>query len=111
MNRETIEKAANAYIGHEPEWDEGVHVYSERLAFVNGARWRINSVWHNKHTVIPEVGRTALLELKDPNTHKIVYKIDTYCGEEWRELTHYEYSGLVRFAYLDDLLSDGKEDR
>ena len=102
MDRETIEKAANIL------YEDNTFAYN---GFINGARWRINSVWHNKHTVIPEVGRTALLELKDPNTHKIVYKIDTYCGEEWRELTHYEYSGLVRFAYLDDLLSDGKEDR
>lgn len=51
-----------------------------------------------------------MLELKDPDTHKTVYKIDTYCGEEWRELTHYEYSGLVRFAYIDDLLPQGKEE-
>lgn len=102
MTQQQIEQAANIL------YEDNTFDYN---GFINGARWRINSVWHNKHTVIPEVGRTALLELKDPNTHKIVYKIDTYCGEEWRELTHYEYSGLVRFAYLDDLLPDGKEDR
>lgn len=82
-----------------------------KIGFQYAANWRIDSVWHNKHTVIPEAGRTALLELKDPDTHKTVYKIDTYCGEEWRELTHYEYSGLVRFAYIDDLLPQGKEEK
>lgn len=109
MNTETIEKAARERLPHSKEtcslsrYALGKNVGFLR-GFMSGARWRIDSVWHDKHTVIPEVGRTALLELRDPNTHKIVYKIDTYCGEEWRELTHYEYSGLVRFAYLDDLL-------
>ena len=110
MNRETIEKAAFEYAANVSGLDY-IGEVERKKAFRTGANWRIDSVWHDKHTVIPEVGRTALLELKDPNTHKIVYKIDTYCGEEWRELTHYEYSGLVRFAYLDDLLPDGKEDR
>lgn len=109
MTQETIEKAAkenaSTHFGLiNKEW------WARKNGFEDGARWRINSVWHNKHTVIPEVGRTALLELKDPNTHKIVYKIDTYCGEEWRGLTHYEHSGLVRFAYLDDLLLQRKEE-
>ena len=100
MNIETIEKAANAYIGHEPEWDEGVHVHAERLAFVNGARWRINSVWHDKEE-IPQKCRRCLVELTSRSGHK-VYRL---WNGEW------DNPYLTKWAYVDDLLPDGKEDR
>lgn len=101
MNRETIEKAANAYIGHEPEWDEGVHVYSERLAFVNGARWRINSVWHDVSKELPDIGKHVV-------------------NEDWFDFIADDEKDMERilrlypfkhWAYIDDLLPDGKEDR
>lgn len=112
MNREQIKEAAakasedymeNALIMSGPRG-------SYRKGFMAGADWRINSVWHKKHTVIPDAGRPALLELKDPDSHEIVYKMDSYSGYEWRELTHYEIAGLIRFAYIDELLPEGKED-
>lgn len=109
---QAVKKHANAYC---PDENPAGYSLGKKTGYIrgfkNGANWRINSVWHDKHTVIPEAGRPALLELKDPDTHKTVYKIDTFCGEEWRELTHYEHSGLVRFAYIDDLLPQGKEEK
>lgn len=101
MIREEIEKAAN------DRYSDNTFAYK---GFIAGARWRINSVWHKKFTVIPDVGRPALLELKDPDSHKIVYKVDIYSGYEWKELTHYEYSGLIRFAYIDELIPERKEE-
>lgn len=100
MTRDEIERAANA------KYKDNTFAYN---GFIKGAQWRINSVWHKKHTVIPDVGRPALLELKCPDSHKIVYKIDIYSGYEWKGLTHYEYSGLIRFAYIDELIPERKE--
>lgn len=126
MTREQIEKAARIerenvhkelqenYRKHKDinlytAFSATIDMYAVPL-FKAGAQWRINSVWHNKHTVIPDSGRLCLLELKDPDSGKIVYKVDSYSGYEWKELTHYECSGLIRFAYIDDLLSERKED-
>ena len=39
MNRETIEKAINAYIGYEPEVDESLSTSMRRKAFRDGAEW------------------------------------------------------------------------
>lgn len=110
MTREDIEKAARDY-ALDQLGIVGLPGRAEAMkAFMAGAEWRISSVWHKKHTVIPEVGRPALLELKDPDSHKIVYKIDIYSGSEWKGLTHYEYSGLIRFAYIDELIPERKEE-
>lgn len=102
MTRDEIERVANA------KYEDNTFAYK---GFIAGARWRIESVWHKKFTVIPDVGRPALLELKDPDSHKIVYKIDIYSGYEWKGLTHYEYSGLIRFAYIDELIPERKEEK
>ena len=39
MTREQIEKAANEYIGHAEEIDEGIDTYMRRKAFMDGAEW------------------------------------------------------------------------
>lgn len=109
MTREQIEKAALLFAGA-GEWGECPYNPDAKNGFMAGAEWRIESVWHKKFTVIPDVGRPALLELIDPGSHTIVYKIDIYNRYEWKWLTHYEYSGLIRFAYIDDLRPERKED-
>ena len=116
MRQEIISDKAQDYVSRlyaENEYPCGIRGIESNVmeAFIDGAQWRIDSVWHKKHTVIPDVGRLALLELIDPDSHKIVYKIDIYSGYEWKWLTHYEYSGLIRFAYIDDLLPERKEEK
>lgn len=108
MNREQIEKAAKDYAYK--TWAGGGFECASEDSFIAGAEWRINSVWHKNYTVIPDAERPALLELKDPDSHEIVYKMDSYSGYEWRELTHYEIAGLIRFVYIDELLPEGKEE-
>lgn len=101
MTHQQIEKAANAYIGHEPEFDEGVHVHAERLAFVNGARWRINSVWHDIDNELPECGKHVV------NEDWFDFIADDEKDME-RILKQYPFK---HWAYIDDLLPDRKEDR
>ena len=46
MKREDIEKAAAIYTAQAEDSDYA-EVRDVKQAFVSGAKWRINSVWHN----------------------------------------------------------------
>ena len=98
MNKEMIEKAANVYIGHEPEIDEGIEVSMIRSAFKDGANWRINSVWHTASEV-PE-NKPALVEYPHWDGsygYLIVLEPEDLAGS------------ITKWAYLEDLLPAGKE--
>lgn len=105
MKREEIEKAAIELCTSEKqeEWLKyyGIH------CFLDGARWRISSVWHKAEK--PDENKPCLVEYKSPNNGKTRYKVSVYCGYEWKELTHYEHSCTIRWAYIEDLLPN-KED-
>ena len=67
-------------------------------SFEDGARWRIDSAWHDG-TASCEARRKALV-LFDNGSAKVY--------EDLRELSVERLWGYVdRFAYLDDLLPDG----
>ncbi len=97
MNRETIEKAAKEYA------DSINMIYGSKdnikEDFIAGAHWRINSVWHT--------------DVKAGNTRRAIF-VRFNNGlfnvfEDIRDLKGIE--DLVwKFAYLDDLLPDGKEE-
>lgn len=94
MDKEQIEQAANDYIGHELEIDESVGVSMSRIAFIAGAKWRINSVWHNVANELPEYNKHVVnedwfdFEAKDEKDLKRILK--TYPFKRW--------------AYVEDLL-------
>ena len=92
MTREEIEKAAN------DRYSDNTFAYK---GFIAGARWRINSVWHDG-TASCEARRKALV-LFDNGSAKVY--------EDLRELSVERLWGYVdRFAYLDDLLPERKEE-
>ena len=92
MTREEIEKAAN------DRYTDNTFAYK---GFIAGARWRINSVWHDG-TASCEARRKALV-LFDNGSAKVY--------EDLRELSVERLWGYVdRFAYLDDLLPERKEE-
>lgn len=39
IDEKKIQEAANAYVGHAKEHDEGLRVSGERAAFADGAMW------------------------------------------------------------------------
>lgn len=111
MTQQQIEKAANAYIGHEPEFDEGVHVHAERLAFVNGARWRINSVWHDASEV-PEANKRVLVCFEDVIGEYVYYRIRAFKPnvlKNWN-MGNFSLDKVLYWCYLDDLLPERKEE-
>ena len=71
------------------------------LCFEDGARWRIDSAWHDG-TASCEARRKALVLFKNGNA--AVYK-------DLRDLTYERLWGEVgKFAYLDDLLPEERKE-
>ena len=63
MDKRQIEKAVNEYIGHPEEVGEGIDTYMRRKAFMDGANWRIDSLWHdaseNPEMIIPNLDKNV----------------------------------------------------
>lgn len=100
MDRETIEKAAkenaSTHFGLiNKEW------WARKNGFEDGAQWGINSVWHDIDNELPECGKHVV-------------------NEDWFDFIAKDEKDLQRiikkypfklWAYVADLLPDGKEDR
>lgn len=98
---ENAERIANiAYSG-------GGHIGQDDLetAFENGAYWRINSVWHDASEP-PITGKEALVKYVTGDL-KIKYRVDVFCGYEWKEMCHYDK--LIQFAYIEDLIPNEED--
>lgn len=122
MDKEQIEKAANAYTQEvidsntfdvnfeEDNYDAGsLHATSEvcPMAFKAGAEWRINSVWHDKKEKPVCKGERKFCDIfyisKKGYPRANTYSENgflLYRGEEWRDVKYW--------AYVEDLLSTNK---
>ena len=116
MTREQIEKAAikfaksyyldkygnmNAEIT-EDEFD--ALVCSIAYMFMYGAQWRINSVWHD-NSIRPGEDCDVLVETKrgiEMDRYDIDYN-ELNNGTDWE-------ADVIRWAYVDDLLPERKEE-
>lgn len=112
MTDEAIKRAAEACFNHTSEFTEE-EKYIAKVAYFMGAKWRINSVWHDVQKELPAPDKTVIAE----------YIID---GERDCCFTHRSESPrvsvdkhgfcfyirgaeIIRWAYLEDLLPDRKE--
>lgn len=107
MNKETIEQAAKDYVErHYP----ACHPFKEHdvNVFMQGARWRINSAWH-------DVGEKPKFKGKVEESSFLVLRKSGECGliqvgkDDWADVL--ELTKFVKWADVDDLLPDGKEAR
>lgn len=99
MNKETIDKAAWDYAENIPQPDERRKYSWED--FIAGARWRINAAWHDTRELPSRSGYLAVL------CHNgIMETIHYTVGIGFQEM---ELKGYSKWAYVDDLLPDGKE--
>ena len=103
MNKETIENAAWDYAESIPQQDERKKYSWED--FIAGAEWRVNSVWHDTCD-IAEPGKDCLVEHMDGDGN-VCIRIDWRSEYEWVNACHYDK--VLRWAYVADLLPDGKE--
>lgn len=72
-----------------------------KIGFQYAANWRINSVWHDVSKELPDIGKHVV-------------------NEDWFDFIADDEKDMERilrlypfkhWAYIDDLLPDGKEDR
>lgn len=109
MTRERIEKAAKETLMNEPVEIQATKVGAFQRGFVDGAQWRINSVWHDAIDK-PERNRDFLYESARGwfginNTTKMAREVHP---EKWDRFV--EGYDVIRWVYLDDLLPERKEE-
>ena len=99
MTREQIEKAAGEYSGSVLGFKDNPVVMANHKAFMDGAQWRINSVWHDDISECKDVKRWIVVEY---NNGYVDVLPDIRDLDGVKDL-------VVRVAYVDDLLPDRKE--
>lgn len=106
MKTETIEKEAKARCVTErmDEWKKNFGI----SCFMDGAEWRIKSVWHDTAET-PQPGREFIYQSIRKGSLVVYYGIYTVNGEDdWNFVR--EFVVMERWAYIDDLLPNRKED-
>lgn len=108
MNKETIEKAIDARLDEpDNQWD-GIFNSGYSRGFKEGAEWCINSVWHDGREM-PGYKRDFIYQaiLK---SGKVCFGMKMlFRDDEWDFIK--KYSVIERWAYVDDLLPNRKEER
>lgn len=91
MKREDIEKVADEFANKEYEISDidRIPLYK---GFYHGAEWRINSVWHNSKTEVPDVNTIVLVEKEDGSIWQ--YKV----------FAKSQMLGWKRWDYIKDLI-------
>lgn len=101
MTREQIEKAAGEYSGSVLGFKDNPVVMNKHKAFMDGAQWRINAVWHNASEK-PNKNQLVLFECR--KTYGRGYSVNF--GENYDLLKNV----LLGWAYVIDLLPERKEE-
>lgn len=107
MTREQIEKAAYDYTlndtgGAKDFYELNAREDIAREAFINGAQWRINSVWHSTKELPENSGYLAVL--MDNGFMETMYYS---AGIGFHEM---HLKGYTSWAYIHDLLPNRKEE-
>ena len=107
MNKEQIEQAAKEYRMSLPYCDDpkirGMSIGGYD-GFIKGAKWRINSVWHDAETTPKENSKIVLIDMYG-DWYNISYSFDEYddaFGRGWESCVR-TYN-IVKWAYLEDLV-------
>lgn len=99
MTGEQIENAALLFAGA-GEFGECPYNPDARNGFMAGAQWRINSVWHDNISECKDIKRRILVEYSN-GYFDVLSDVRNLKGVE---------DLVVRCAYVDNLLPEGKEE-
>lgn len=99
MKREDIEKAAGEYSHSCLGFRNDYYVMGKHKAFADGAKWRINSVWHDVDKELPEYNRHVVNEDRFDFTAKDEKDLK-------RIMNLYPFK---RWAYIEDLIPNTEE--
>ena len=114
MNKEKIEKAAIRHANmmgwdHDPEEVRGLFA----LSFKEGARWRMDSVWHDPDRSLPDCDKTVIVEFERDGErgHAFSHRSDNpdVITDSWGFCFYVKKAKITRWAYMEDLLPDRKE--
>ena len=112
MTREQIEKAGRDYALDQLEI-VGLPGRAEAMkAFVAGAEWRINSVWHDA-SEIPEANKRVLVCFENVIGEYAYYRIRAFKPnvlKKWN-MGNFSLDKVLYWCYLDDLLPERKEEK
>lgn len=100
MKRKDIEKAAKRTIDEynlNPEYGS----YFEH-GFIDGAEWRINSVWNDANK-IPDKAELTLVEFPDGRIDIVYF----HTIKSWRSMV--KRNGTIRWAYIKDLIPNTED--
>lgn len=109
MKIEDIEKAAQDYEDN-LIYSSLSEQYDVQKAFIAGADWRINNVWHDAGEIFIKPG-FIILEFK--NKHDVCYNIwrikksDVSSASYWNQFM--KENKVIRYAYIEDLIPNTKE--
>lgn len=97
MTKEDIKKAATEYANEacRPLWRTGYEQVC-MVDFMEGAKWRINSVWHDVKEM-PENNRMILIIMKH-DIPTVLGPDNTFFREEIKD------RHIQRWAYVEDLI-------
>lgn len=101
MKRKDIEKAAGDYSGSSLGFTDNNSVMAKHKAFVDGAEWRINIVWHDVKEM-PESNRMILIIMQH-DIPTVLGPDNTFFKEEVKDRQ------IHRWAYVDDLKPNMEE--
>ena len=101
MTRERIERAAGEYSGSVLGFKDNPVVMNKHKAFMDGAHWRINSVWHDASEK-PDKNQLVVFECR--KTYGRGYSVNF--GENYDLMKNV----VLKWAYVIDLLPERKEE-
>nr|DAQ35924.1 MAG TPA: hypothetical protein [Caudoviricetes sp.] len=102
MKRKDIEKAAGDYSGSSLGFTDNNSVMAKHKAFVDGAEWRINSVWNDANK-IPDKAELTLVEFPDGRIDIVYF----HTIKSWRSMV--KRNGTIRWAYIKDLIPNTED--
>lgn len=101
IDKQKIQEAANNYIGHEPEIDEGCNVSAKRNAFKDGIEWFKKNIWHSTKEE-PQQGEAIIAKWWD-EVDGVCYETDRVSSsQDWK--VYCSRNNIMAWCYVSDLL-------
>lgn len=115
MTREQIEKAIDARLGEPDNQWGGIFSSGYARGFIEGAQWRINSVWQKPSAYGEELKRDVEVIAKTKRGYRFGKFGVSYFSHEYvcfisTSGLDYALSDILEYAYLEDLLPERKEE-
>lgn len=101
IDEKKIQEAANNYIGHDPEVDEGIYVASQRNAFKDGIAWFKKNLWHSTKER-PQQDEPIITKWWD-EVDGVSYEIDSIgSSQDWSG--YCSRNTIMAWCYVSDIL-------